>query len=204
MAVRIGIDFDNTIVCYDTLFRKVALEQGLIPADLPNSKGAVRDHLRAVGKEDLWTAMQGEVYGKRMSEAHAFPGVLECMARLVRLQIPVFIVSHKTRYPYLGPKYDMHEVALSWLIEQRVFDPAGVDLPREHAFFELTKQAKLQRIADLKCTHFIDDLPELLGDPEFPDSVLRLLFDPNQQHPAERNCERFTSWCNIPSGLVAA
>jgi len=73
MAVRIGIDFDNTIVCYDTLFRQVALEQGLIPADLPENKGAVRDYLRTAGMEDRWTAMQGDVYGKRMNEACAFP-----------------------------------------------------------------------------------------------------------------------------------
>ncbi len=204
MAVRIGIDFDNTIVCYDTLFRRVALEHGLIPADLPNSKGAVRDHLRAAGKEDRWTAMQGEVYGKRMSEAHAFPGVLGCIARLVRLQIPVFIVSHKSHYPYLGPKYDLHESALAWLVKQGAFDPAMVGLGREHVFFELTKQAKLQRIASLGCTHFVDDLPELLGDPEFPQGVLRLLFDPNDQHAIEPSCARLTSWCNAPSEILAA
>ena len=39
----IGIDFDNTIVCYDRVFHKAALEKGLIPADLPPSKGRVRE-----------------------------------------------------------------------------------------------------------------------------------------------------------------
>jgi hypothetical protein len=204
MAVRIGIDFDNTIVCYDTLFRRVALEQGLIPTDLPNNKGAVRDHLRAAGKEDLWTAMQGVVYGKRMNEAHAFPGVLDCLARLVRLDVPVFIVSHKTRFPYLGPKYDLHESALDWLKNQGVFDPAQIGMPREHVFFELTKPAKLGRIAALHCTHFIDDLPEILGDPDFPEGVQRLLFDPNDHHLAPPCCERLTSWRNVPSELLAA
>ena len=52
MPQRIGIDFDNTIVCYDDVFHEVAREQGLIPNDLPANKGAVRDHLRAIGRED--------------------------------------------------------------------------------------------------------------------------------------------------------
>lgn len=65
--MRLGIDFDNTIVCYDELFHRVALEQGLIPADLPVNKSEVRNHLRRVGKEPLWTEMQGSVYGARMA-----------------------------------------------------------------------------------------------------------------------------------------
>jgi hypothetical protein len=204
MTVRIGIDFDNTIVCYDTLFRRVALEQGLIPAELPHNKGAVRDHLRAIGKEDRWTAMQGEVYGKRMTEAHAFPGALDCLARLVRAQIPVFIVSHKTRFPYLGPNYDLHESALAWLHNQRVFDSAGIGLARDNVFFELTKPAKLARIAALRCTHFVDDLPELLNDPEFPRGVQRLLFDPNDNFQTPPSCARLTSWRNVPPEFLAA
>lgn len=202
MTLRIGVDFDNTIVCYDALFHRVAREQGLIPADVPVSKGAVRDHLRAIGQEDVWTAMQGDVYGKRMLEAHAFPGVLDCLRRLVQVSIPVFIVSHKTRHPYLGPKYDLHEAALAWMTQQGIFDPSSVGLPRAHVFLELTKQAKLQRIAALQCTHFIDDLPELLGDTEFPSGVERLLFDPNDQF-LDSPCQRLASWSNL-GGLMAA
>jgi hypothetical protein len=201
--MRIGIDFDNTIVCYDALFRRVALEQNLIPAELPHSKNAVRDHLRAAGKDDIWTAMQGDVYGQRMLEAHAFPGVLACIARLVAARVPVFIVSHKTQYPYLGPQYDLHEAALAWMTANGVFDALQVGLPRDNVFLELTKQAKLRRIAMLRCTHFIDDLPELLGDPEFPAGVRRLLFDPNDQHPHGACDARLASWGKV-SELMAA
>ena len=34
MAFRIGIDFDNTIVCYDEVFVRTAKAEGLIPHDL--------------------------------------------------------------------------------------------------------------------------------------------------------------------------
>ena len=45
----IGLDFDNTIVSYDELFHRVALEGGLVPGDLPVRKEAVRDYLREAG-----------------------------------------------------------------------------------------------------------------------------------------------------------
>ena len=69
--MRIGIDFDNTIVSYDALFHKVAREQGVVPPNTPANKLAVRDYLRQIGKEDLWTEMQGYVYGERMDEVRA-------------------------------------------------------------------------------------------------------------------------------------
>ena len=59
--MHLGVDFDNTIVCYDALFHKVARERNLIPSDVPVNKSDVRNHLRRVGNEDAWTAMQGYV-----------------------------------------------------------------------------------------------------------------------------------------------
>ena len=67
--MRIGIDFDNTIVCYDDVFHKAASLQGLIPEGLPSSKNSVRDYLRKIGKEENWTRLQGTVYGSRMDLA---------------------------------------------------------------------------------------------------------------------------------------
>ena len=142
--MRIGVDFDNTIVCYDGLFHRVALEQGLIPAALPADKGSVRDHLRRIGREDAWTEMQGTVYGARMLEAAAFPGVLDFFRRAVRSTFDICIVSHKTRHPYLGPKYDLHEAAAGWLERNGFFDADGIGMRRGRVFFELTLPEKLR------------------------------------------------------------
>ena len=46
-------------------------------------------------------------------------------------------------------------------------------------FFEGTREAKLQRIASLGCTHFVDDLEEVLREPGFPPSVERILYAPD-------------------------
>jgi hypothetical protein len=172
--IRLGIDFDNTIVCYDGLFHAMALKQGLIPGDLAVNKTVVRDYLRKAGKEDAWTRMQGEAYGPNITQADGFPGVLDFFQRARDAGLSVTIVSHKTRNPYAGPAYDLHAGALAWLEKN--------GLAWCPVYLELTKQAKIDRIGELGCTHFIDDLPELFAEPSFPAKVRQILFDPAMQH----------------------
>lgn len=193
----IGIDFDNTIVAYDALFHRVALEEGLIPADLPVNKTAVRDHLRATGREERWTEMQGVIYGQRIAEAEPFPGALAFFRTCHQGRIPVRIISHKTRQPYLGPPCDLHAAARAWLHANGFLDPAVTGLDEDAVFLEETKAAKLNRIAECRCTHFIDDLPELLGDPAFPAGLVRCLFDPRSVHPTVGDILRFTGWSSL-------
>ncbi len=200
--MRIGIDFDNTIVCYDRVFHRVAREQGVIPADLPMTKERVRDHLRAVGQEPVWTAMQGYVYGKRMDDAEPFPGVLEFLRACRDRGVEAFIVSHKTRTPYAGPAYDLHAAALGWMEARGLFDPAGIGLLRERVFLEPTKVDKLARIGALGCTHFIDDLPEFLGEAGFPRGVTRLLFAPTGAGSADPEVIHCASWTDIAGRIM--
>ena len=178
----VGVDFDNTIVGYDQLFHRVAVEQGLVPTGMEPTKSAVRDQLRNTGQEDAWTELQGYVYGARMKEAEPFSGALECLDQLIRHDVELYIISHKTRYPYRGPRYDLHAAAWNWLEDHGVFQRSQVGLGRDAVFFEETKEAKLARIAVQHCTYFIDDLPEILNASDFPDAVERILFDPGEQY----------------------
>lgn len=197
--MHLGLDFDNTIVSYDTLFHRVAREQGLIPDDVPVSKNAVRDFLRAAGREPEWTAMQGVVYGARMVEAEPFPGVLEFLAAGAKHGIEMSIVSHKTRHPIVGEPYDLHAAAEAWLEKHGVF----AAIPRERVHFELTKPEKLARIGTIGCTHFLDDLPELLAEPKFPSRVTRLLFDPLRVHSPAEGVTAIASWAALGSLMQA-
>jgi hypothetical protein len=191
--MRIGIDFDNTIVCYDRLFHDVALEQRLIPSTLPANKGSVRDYLRQTDREDTWTELQGYVYGARMKEADPFPFVCDFFLECREKDVDVFIISHRTRHPFLGERYDLHESAYTWLKEYRFLnDPEGLLTP-DRVFFELTKSAKLERISEAMCDYFIDDLPEFLSEPEFPVRTKRILFDPNN-HCLQSDYLRVSSW----------
>jgi phosphoglycolate phosphatase-like HAD superfamily hydrolase len=113
--MRIGFDFDNTIVSYDAIFHKVAFERKVINVNVPKNKIAVRDYLRKMQREHIWTEMQGYVYGARMSEAEAYPHVIDVMNNLKKAGHHLFIVSHKTRFPYIGKPYDLHEAARAWI-----------------------------------------------------------------------------------------
>ena len=200
--MRIGFDFDNTIVSYDALFHRVAVEQSLIPAEVPQSKLAVRDYLRKIGNEDAWTEMQGYVYGARMHDAEAYPGAIEFMKLARDRGISMVIVSHKTRHPFLGPKYDLHGAARGWvakaLVEkgENLIDPALV-------FFESTKEDKIARIAESACDYFIDDLPEILRMPGFPEQTERILFDPENHHGTDAMSRKFESWRQIQTYFEA-
>lgn len=195
--MHIGIDFDNTIVCYDKVFHKVAIENGLIPENMPPGKNNVRDHLRKVGEEDEWTRLQGFVYGTKMDEVQAFEGVFEFLFWCRREEIQVSIISHKTQHPYIGPEYDLHLAARQWMEGQGLFDHKKVGLPKEQVFLELTKEEKLRRIGKVGCTLFIDDLPEFLSEPMFPKGVAKMLFDPKGLHKTETDMDRFFSWAEI-------
>lgn len=192
--MKIGIDFDNTIICYDRIFHRVAVEQDLIPKDFPKSKEKIRNSLRERNIESKWTEMQGYVYGERITEADPFPGIQDFFIFCRKNKISVNIISHKTRYPYLGKRYDLHQAAYAWLSLHDFFNSKRVGLSREQVFFELTKEDKIQRIVDLRCTHFFDDLPEFLSEKSFPSRVKRILFDPNANHRSQSSFSRVTSW----------
>ena len=176
--MRIGLDFDNTIVCYDELFHCLAAERSLVPAGITMSKSQVRDHLRKTGREDEWTRLQGEAYGPRIREASPFPGALDFISLCHRESIPLFIISHKTRRPFLGEPHDLHAAAQGWLEHHGFFSP-GTGLTRADVFLEETKANKLARIDRQQCSHFVDDLPEILADVAFPADTHRILFSPS-------------------------
>ena len=198
----IGVDFDNTIVCYDGIFHRVALERGLIPADLPQDKTTVRDYLRKAGQEAAWTEMQGYVYGPRLIDAQPYPGVLDFFRAAVEQGVEVRIVSHKTKHPFLGEQHDLHAAAWGWLESRGFFDPERIGMRRDQVFLELTKESKHQRIGTLGCTHFIDDLPEFLLDPGFPAGIQRIHFDPCKAAKPVAELHAVQSWPQIISEFL--
>lgn len=186
----IGLDFDNTIVRYDRLFHRLAVERCLIPAELPATKQAVRDHLRSIGREDDWTELQGIAYGPRIVDAEPWPGVKDFLRRCLANGVRVAIVSHKTRHPYRGEKHDLHAAAHAFLETHDFYSDTA--LSPDRVFLELTLAAKLARVGSLGCAAFVDDLPEVLSEPAFPANVRKVLFDPAGAHACDFT--RVHSW----------
>jgi len=201
--MRIGLDFDNTIVNYDHVFHLVAREGGHVPVELPRRKLSVRDFLRRAGKEDTWTEMQGYVYGARMSDAVPYPGAVDFMRWAGGAGHELRIISHKTRHPHLGVKYDLHRSAREW-VGQVLHTNGRPLIAPEHVFFDLTIAEKLERIGGEACDIFIDDLPEILLAPEFPARVERILFDPDAHHRELTDLKSVASWQEARAHLETA
>jgi len=195
----LGLDFDNTLISYDQLFYRVALDKALIPEETLQQKNAVRDYLRQQDQEEDWTRLQGEVYGSRILEAIPYQGMLDVINSFSSKQIPMRIVSHKTRTPYLGEPWDLHAAARSWLAQQKIHGSNEMALSAGQVFFELTKEAKVERILELGCTHYVDDLPEILQ--MIPDHVEKILFSPDAKSDKYPDWNLMRSWQELPAIL---
>jgi hypothetical protein len=175
--LRIGIDFDNTIIAYDAVFCAAAKRRGLIAPAFMGSKQAVRDTIRLLPDGELsWQRLQGEVYGKGIGGATMIAGVDAFLRRCRAEGCAVAVVSHKTEFGHHDPdRVNLRQAALGWMRAQGLFDgDYGISL--DDVYFEGTRTKKLERIAALGLTHFIDDLEEVLTDPRFPPTVQRILF----------------------------
>lgn len=204
-GVRIGIDFDNTIICYDKVFAAVARQRGLVPEDWEGVKTDVRDHLRSrEGGEQAWQGLQGYVYGKGIGGAEVYPGVREFLAACRQAGAKVYIVSHKTRYGHQDPdSTDLREAARSWLRETGLIDVADAALSADDVYFENTQAGKVDRLASLKLDVFIDDLADVFEQPHFPTTTRSILFT-RSQRPYPARCKPIATWADIHHEVFAA
>lgn len=192
--IVIGIDLDNTLVCYDELFFQTARNENLIEGSVPKSKKKIRDAIRKLhGGEARWTRLQAIVYGPRMSGATLFDGIATFFEHCAAARIPSRIVSHKTPFAMLdGERVDLRASALDWMKDNGFFDRFA--LSPSDVFFETTRAEKIERIRSLGCTHFIDDLTEVFCEPAFPRDVVKLLFAPHGTQFVPPGVQVFDNW----------
>lgn len=201
--MRLGIDFDNTILTYDRVFQHHALKLGLITTGVGRDKREIRDRIRLLPDgEAKWIELQGLVYGKHIDEAELAPGIdtffRNCVARGAR----IFIISHKTRYPARGPRYDMRQAARNWIEARGLTSVFGIS--PEDCFFAGTLEEKLARIAASGCGCFIDDLVEVLTHPAFPPGVTKILYDANSAPGPYPDIVACGSWDEIRKTVFGA
>jgi hypothetical protein len=199
----IGIDFDNTIISYDAVFLSAAIACGLLNDGFAGGKRSVRDAIRLLPNgEHSWQRLQGYVYGQGIADAVMFDGLDSFLRRCRRDGYIVMIVSHKTEYGHFDPaRINLREAALGWMRDRGFFAEDGFAIRREDTYFESSRAEKLRRIGTLGCTHFIDDLREVLDDPEFPPRVERILLSHDIDEPLPYPA--FSSWREIEAALLA-
>ena len=200
----IGLDFDNTIVCYNEAIALLAEELFELPAEVPLTKLGLRNYLRAAGREQEWTAFQGELYGPGMRYSEPFDGAIETMQQLLAEGHDLVVISHRSRRPYAGEPHDLHAAARGWVADRlQSIGLFGEESDNSKVHFLETRDQKVEMITHLGCQAFLDDLPEVLNAPGFPAAAAGILFDPAGVSVSyeESGSIRISSWVQLPDKL---
>lgn len=197
--MRVGIDLDNTLICYDQAFLRVGKEEGLLPPSFDGNKAAVKRALLAERADGyLWESLQGLVYGRRIDAAMLFDGVARFLETCRARADVVAIVSHKTELAHHDPHLtDLRAAAFRWMESNRFFDVAGLALGRQNVHFEGTRDDKVRRIRALDCDVFVDDLAEVLAHADMPPTCRKILFGSDPQS----EFEQYASWDEVRDAL---
>ncbi len=170
----VGFDFDNTLINYTNSFKKLAKRKKIVPEEINIDKISIRNYLRDKNLEHEWTILQGEVYGNSIMQAEIYEGVKEALKFLLKNNIKIKIISHKTQYPYMGKKVDLRLSAKKWIEKELLNEISCINFSEADIFFENTINEKVNKIEELGCNIYVDDLPEILD--LLPDKIQRILF----------------------------
>ncbi|MGP8281872.1 MAG: hypothetical protein ACLQT6_04085 [Desulfomonilaceae bacterium] len=197
--MKIGVDFDNTLINYDELMYDVALRRNLVSNSTPRSKKGIRDEIRLLPNGEIeWQKVQGEVYGPRIMDARLIDGVMDFFSFCKTHEIKIHIVSHKTEYArYDETRTNLRKNAMDWMRANSFFDKKKSPLIHQDIFFESTRHEKIIRISSLGCTHFVDDLEETFLEDSFPDEVVKILYNPHVGKTCCKKVTLATSWQDI-------
>ena len=178
--MRVGVDLDNTLICYDEPFLAYARKLQLIPDSWAGKKNEIRQYIMSqTDGDDHWQKLQGLVYSKGISEACLFPGVYRFLWRCNIREITVEVVSHKSEFGHFDKDgVSLRQVALEFLEKSAIFSGTP-DTMLNSVEFCSTQKEKITRISRNNYDWFIDDLPEIVESEEFPESTKTLGFDSN-------------------------
>lgn len=157
--MRIGIDLDNTILDYESAFRHAA--NRVLGVNFPPglSKSGQRALVKKKAGEDAWTLLQGYAYGEFSDRAEIFPHFLDFLYFVADIGAEVFVVSHKSMNPILGPKQDLRGMALKNLERLGLIEHfSKPSLWGQKISFCDTKEEKIEKIGGMNFDLFIDDL----------------------------------------------
>ena len=96
----------------------------------------VREAVRSLPDGQFqWERLQGLVYGARIKEARLIPGVRSFFRECMESQVPVCIVSHKTKAAHHDDTgIDLHRAAIEWMSENEFFSELGMGLSQDRVF----------------------------------------------------------------------
>ena len=201
--MRIGFDFDNTLVNYNHVFTSEAKRQGMVSSGWRGSKSALREDLQSRSNGvRLWQTLQGIVYGRGMAQARLFPGVASFLMRCRSRGDEIYIISHKTEFGHFDlTRTPLRKAALDWMESKRFFDGSRFGLCRDRVFFAGTRSEKIDRIQDLNLDVFVDDLEEVFVEKRFP-AIKKILF--SKTADGTHHDFRCDNWSEIENNVLGS
>lgn len=201
-----GVDFDNTLVSYNELLARIARERGLLDCAVPETKRQLRDRIRRLESGEIeWQKCQALLYGPRIGEATLIEGVSRFFRLCRRERVKVYIVSHKTEFSkFDSTGTNLRTAALQWMTAHGFFESNGLGLTEQDVFFAATREEKIDRIATLRCTDFIDDLEETFLEESFPRNITRILYEPGRESSAPPGVLWMNTWKEISEYFFGA
>jgi hypothetical protein len=197
MSTALAVDFDNTVVNYDGLIHRVAVEMGLVPDGPLLHRLEVRQRIRKQSNGEIaWQKLQATIYGPRIGEAKLIDGVEAFFQESHRRGYKTYIVSHKTEFSNQGST-SLRSAAMGWMRDHRFFQKRGLGLSPGDIYFEGTRIEKLSRVKTLGCSVLIDDLEELFREESFPADVGKVLYDPHFENPSIPGVKSAGTWEEI-------
>ena len=110
----IGIDFDNTIIDYTNIIKFIIKDRKLkIKKKNPN-KDDLKNYIVLNYGEKEWTKLQGQMYGYYIKYAKPTKGLTNFLKKINNKNFQIYIISHKTKFPILGKKINLHNAAKQW------------------------------------------------------------------------------------------
>lgn len=188
----IGIDFDNTIINYVNVFKKI-LRKNKIPFGKKLNKEIFKKKIISKYNENFYTKIQSEIYGKDIIYARKFNDLNKNL-NFLQKKYDLILISHKTKYPILGKKINLRKKAIEWLKKNNLYGSKNI-FYKKNVFFEETIDKKLKKIKKIRCDYFIDDLNLILD--ALPKDIKKIKFGSKS-----KKYKYFLKWKNITKIII--
>lgn len=183
----IGIDLDNTIAIYNDAVKKLPDGKQF------STKDDYSKYLIKKGENELWTELQGSLYGPLMQHAKMAENFDFALQYFAQCNYKIKIISHRTIYPYKGKKYNLHKYAQKWINSNLITHFENYDLEFQ-IYLCKTKEDKISKIRETKCNYFIDDLISIYEDMNYPKKDTKFILYNTME---KENTKNLNNWKNI-------
>ncbi len=170
-SIRFGFDLDNTLIDYSGSVLKYCQVKNLKNCfDIETLRQLLRE-LDTTNHE--WQLAQCWLYTTGLNYAKFADGAIDFIDYLHKKDVSIYIISHKTEFtPDFCGRKNLRYFASTWLENNGITNI--LPSPR-NLYFENTRQDKITQINRLNLRYFVDDLFDVLDDPNISQSISKYL-----------------------------